>query len=59
MLPIEYAIATITSPNARAVSRYPVPFSAEQPTTAAVPHAKNTRTNVPMNSATYFLIEFT
>ena len=49
ILPIEYAIATITSPKARAVAT-------KSPHVApATPHAAKTKTKVPINSAADFL----
>ena len=53
-VPIEYAIATITSPNDREVAI--IPPGVEHPITDATPHAKNVRANVPTNSDIYFFI---
>ena len=55
MLPIEYAMATITRPKANAVRIYPPPLAASHPTNIAVPQPKVTKTHVPINSAIHFL----
>ena len=56
ILPMLYAMATMVNPNARAVSKYPLPLAASHPTSIAVPHPRVTRTDVPINSATYFFM---
>ena len=56
--PIEYAIATIVSPNASAVATYaPLASAPLQPVIAATPQPTNVRTNVPISSAKYFFMK--
>lgn len=49
-------MATMVRPKARAVSRYPLPLAASQPTSMAVPQPTMTRTAVPIASAMFFFI---
>ena len=58
ILPMLYAIATITRPKANAVKIYPLPDAESQPTSIAVPQPKVTSTAVPISSAMYFFMFF-
>ena len=54
--PIAYAIATTARPNATAVPTTAAVFSSAHPSETAAPQPRNVSTNVPTNSARYFLI---